>query len=409
MNTKAPLLKLGAILALGFASGLPLALTASTLAVLLVENGIDKTTIGLFAAVATPYSLKFLWAPLVDTLPFPLLTRILGRRRGWLIGTQILLALAIIALGAYDVSVNPFVTAWLAFLVAALSATQDIVVDAYRVEMLPPEQQGNGAAVSMFGYRIGMLVSSAGALLLAEHSGWAFTYTVMAALLGIGAAATLLAGEPKNTHRSTPSTRPSLREAVIMPFKDFMNREQWVTILLFIFLFKFGDAFIGIMTNPFLLELGFTKTEIAEVVKIYGLIATLAGGFFGGWLVQRYGMWWPLMIGGILQAVTNLPFAYLALEGHDMTLLAIAVAADNFYGGMASTAIVAYLSSLCNIRYTATQYALLSSLAALARTLFSTPAGAVAESIGWPAFFIASTFMAIPGLVLLWMLKKKGS
>lgn len=396
-----------ALLALGFASGLPLALTASTLSVWLTEAGVTKAAIGLFAAVATPYAFKFLWAPLVDTLPFPLLTRALGRRRGWLIGTQGLLAAAVVALGVADPASNAWATAWCALLVAILSATQDIVIDAYRVELLPPQEQGAGAAMAVLGYRFGMIASSAGALYLATYFGWQTTYFVMALLLGVGAIAALLAGEPQDGTLLQREARADwLRTAIIAPFADFMRRPQWLAILLFIFLYKFGDAFIGVMTNPFLIEIGFSKTDIAEVVKLYGLGATIAGGFLGGWIVSRFGIMKPLWLGGLLHALTNLMFVVQARVGADIHVLALGITLENFTGGVSTAALVAYLSSLCNVRFTATQYALLSSLAAAARTLFSTPAGLAAELMGWEVFFAFSASLAIPGLLMLYVINR---
>jgi MFS transporter, PAT family, beta-lactamase induction signal transducer AmpG len=396
------------ILCLGFASGLPLALTASTLTAWLSEAKVDKTAIGFFAAVATPYTLKFLWSPLMDNLPFPVLSRLFGRRRGWILATQIALVGSLLLLAVASPDVNPWATGLVALIVAFFSASQDIVIDAYRVEILTPEEQGEGAAMIQLGYRLGMLASSAGALYLAEKTGWHATYVVMAALMGLGIATTLFAQEPKS-----PRTRHAkefiawLREAVVAPLADFMKHPSWWQILAFIVIYRLADAFIGGMTNPFLLEIGFKKTEIAAIVKGYGVIATLVGTFAGGSLTARYGALRILFLAGLLHAATNLCYVWQVEAGADKMVLAISVTLENFTGGIAASAFVAYLSNLCNIHYTATQYALLSSLSALGRTWFSTPAGFVAKHLGWSWFFGLSALLALPGLLLILTLSKK--
>ncbi len=415
---------------LGFSSGLPLALTFSTLSFWLVEAGISKTTIGLFASVATPYSLKFLWAPLVDRLNVPLLTRLLGRRRGWLLLTQIALMAAVLGLGSSDPGADAWTTALLAFAVAFCSASQDIVVDAYRVEVLEERQYAAGAAAVVFGYRIGMLVSGAGALYLATYTGWFEVYAVMAALVGVGVLATLLAPEPdralsresselearaqeflsRRPHLSGRSaeTLAWLYGSVVCPFAEFMQRRGWALILLFVMLYKFGDALAGVMTNPFLLEIGFSKAEIATVVKTYGLVATLVGAAAGGSLMGATGLMRALWICGILQMVSNLTFAVQAVVGHSMLMLGVTIGFENFASGMGTAAFVAYLSSLCNVSYTATQYALLTSVMSVARTWLSTSGGWMAERYDWVTFFIITTFAALPGLALLFQLGRRG-
>lgn len=407
--------KLLAILALGFASGLPLALTASTLTAWLFESGVERAAIGLFAAVATPYALKFLWAPLVDGLPIPILSKLLGRRRGWLAASQAALIAALLMLGLADPGAAPFTVATLAFAVAFFSATQDIVIDAYRVELLKPEEQGAGAAMAVLGYRFGMIASSAGALYLAQYFGWTAAYWVMAALLVVGLLAALLIGEPKAAADENPSLTSRqplaagdwLKQYVVEPFSEFMRREHWLVILLFIMLYKFGDAFMGIMTNPFLLDLGFSKAQIANIVKIYGLAATLIGSAIGGWMVYRLRLMKSLWICGILQGATNLVFILQAKLGADAMFLAVTITLENLSGGMGTAAFVAYISLLANRHFTATQYALLSSLAAVGRTWFSTPAGLVAETLGWEWFFFFSALLAVPGLIVLWWLGKR--
>lgn len=404
--------RLLAILALGFASGLPLALSGATLSRWLSETGVDKTTIGLFAAIGTPYALKFLWAPLIDNINLPVLTRLFGRRRGWLFFIQALLAGAIIMLGAADPLASLAATAMLAFSVAALSATQDIIIDAYRVELLPTEDQARGAAMITFGYRVGMLASSAGALYLAEYYGWGICYIVMAALLAIGAVAAWFAGEPESSRmveremQETRGIKAWLTRALIAPFRDFTRHRGWLVILLFILLYKFGDAFLGVMTMPFLTEIGFSKVDIANIGKLFGFVATVIGGFAGAWMAERLGLMKSLWIGGVLNGVSNLAFLWLAEVGPDLRVYAVVNTIENFTGAMSGAVLVAYLSSLCNIRYTATQYALLSSLAAVGRTLLSTSAGATAQAVGWNAFFLASAVLTLPGLIALFVLTR---
>jgi PAT family beta-lactamase induction signal transducer AmpG len=419
-----------AILFLGFSSGLPLALTFSTLTFWLKEVGLTNTTIGLFASVSTPYALKFLWAPLIDRVHVPLLTARLGRRRGWMLTTQIALIAAIVALGTTHPGADPWPTALLAMLVAFCSASQDIVIDAYRVEVLEEHQYAAGAAAIVFGYRIGMLASGAGALFLATYVDWSQVYGAMAALVSVGVAAVLASPEP--AVRVTPESaaleqrvqdylrqRPHLAGrradvlawlygAVVCPFVDFTRRRAWLIVLLFVMFYKFGDTLAGVMTNPFLLELGFTKVEIATVVKTYGLVATLVGAAIGGSLMEAVGMTRCLWICGILQMLSNLMFAVQAVAGHSLGTLAVTIGLENLAGGMGTAAFVAYLSSLCNVAYTATQYALLSSLMSVARTWLSTSAGWLADHMTWPQFFVLTTVAAMPGLALLWWMSRRG-
>jgi MFS transporter, PAT family, beta-lactamase induction signal transducer AmpG len=398
------------ILFLGFASGLPLALTASTLSAWLFDSHVDKTAIGLFAAVAMPYTLKFLWSPLMDSLRFPVLTNMFGRRRGWILATQLALSGGLLLLAASSPDINPWATALVAMLVAFLSASQDIVIDAYRVEILTPEEQGEGAAMAQLGYRLGMLASSAGALYLAGPLGWHGTYVTMAALMAVGIITTLLAREPKipgATWQNTKSFTGWLRESVIAPLADFMRHPAWWQILAFIIIYRLADAFIGGMTNPFLLDIGFQKHEIAGIVKIFGTIATFAGVFAGGGLTARFGALRVMFLAGLLHGATNLCYVWQAHVGHDGTVLAISTSLENLTGGIAAAGFVAYLSNLCNVHYTATQYALLSSLAALGRTLFSTPAGYAAKHLGWSWFFTLSALLALPGLLLLYVLNQR--
>jgi PAT family beta-lactamase induction signal transducer AmpG len=396
------------VMALGFSSGLPLALTASTLSAWLSDAHVDKAAIGLFAAVGIPYSLKFLWSPLIDSLSFPVLTKRFGRRRGWMLATQAALAAALLLLAAASPVVNPWATAAAALLVAFLSASQDIVIDAYRIESLDAGQQGEGAAMIQLGYRLGMLVSSAGGLYLAAKIGWPAAYMAMAGFMGVGAVTVMLAPEPKTPRAKHPKDFLRwLQESVIAPLKDFAHHPSWAYILGFIAIYKLADAFIGNMTNPFLLETGFKKEQIAAIVKVYGTGATLLGIFAGGSLTARLGALRVLFIAGLLHGCTNLCYVWQAYAGTDTTVLAIGTSLENFTGGVAASGFVAYLSNLCNVHYTATQYALMSSLAALARTLMSTPAGQAAKYLGWKCFFAASATLALPGLVLILLLERR--
>ena len=400
------------ILFLGFASGLPLALTGSTLSAWLAKGGVDKTTIGLFALVAIPYAYKFVWSPVVDGLRVPLLTRLLGRRRGWAVASQLALMAAIAALGVMDPTREPWTVAALAVLVAFLSATQDIVIDAYRVEILDEQSQGAGAAAVQLGYRVGMLVSGAGALFIAEFYGWTAAYMTMAALLGVGIATILLNREPKASATVAAGHQPDgvagwIRAHVIMPFADVLKRPDWAVILGFIVFYKFGDAVAGVMANPFYIETGFSLAEIAAISKLFGFVATLVGIVAGGVMVARFGTYRALLLCGILQMGSNLMFALQALVGHDTTMLAATIAIENFTGGMGSAAFVAYISSLCSVAFTATQYALFSSLAVVGRTTLSSGGGWLADQVDWVTFFVLSAVAAIPGILLLLVLMRR--
>lgn len=402
-----------AVLLLGFSSGLPLMLTTSTLTFWLAEAEVDKVAIGLFALAGQPYTWKFVWSPLLDRLPLPPLTTWLGRRRGWLLCIQLLLALAILGLGAGDPRHGLAWMATAAVLVAFLSASQDIVIDAYRVELLEERQQGAGAAVVVIGYRLAMLASGAGALLIATLADWFWAYAASAACLLVGMATVLLTPEPKVTGGGTASPGGVsiwLKEAVVEPLSDFFHRNGLATatlILLFIMLYKLGDALLGTMTNPFYVELGFTKPEVAAIVKLYGLLATLLGGLLGGLIVHRRGVLPALWICGLIQMASNLIFVVQAWVGRDLGMLAVTISAENLAGGMGTTAFVAYLSSLCNLSYTATQYALLSSFMAQARTTLSAAGGFIAASTSWVGFFLITTLAAVPGLVLLLLLQRR--
>jgi PAT family beta-lactamase induction signal transducer AmpG len=407
MNTWAQALRvygnprLLAILAMGFASGLPLALTGATLQVWLAEAHVSLVDIGLFALVGIAYSVKFVWSPLIDRMPLPWLTARLGQRRSWSIAIQLALACAIAALGASDPVSDVWRTAALAALVAFLSASQDIVIDAYRIELLDADEQGAGAAATQWGYRFGVIASGAGAMALAELFGWPRAYLVMASLVGVGLVTVLLTPEPAHPReREAHSARSFLREAVLRPFAEFSSRPRWGVILLFVVLYRFGDALAGGMSSAFYVQLGFSKLEIASVVKIFGVLATMAGIAAGGALVFRSGIPRALLGAGVFAALSNFAFTALAYAGHDLTALGAVVAVENFTSGLVSAAFVAYLSELCNAEFTATQYALLSSLAATGRTVLASSAGWLAELLGWPLFFAATALAALPGLWL---------
>src|SRR5882724_5768535 len=411
------------VLLLGFSSGLPLAMSGSTLLVWMRESGVDLGTIGLFALVGTPYTLKFLWAPLVDALHVPFFTRAFGRRRGWLVFSQLLLIVSILLLALTDPARSPAFVALGALLVAAMSSTQDIVVDAFRVESLPESEQAAGMAAYVAAYRIGMLVSTAGALFMVsafESTGiprstaWMWGYVAMAALVLIGTATALSATEPEQSARAEAATRGETAFARVLhaaagAFSEFLVRKHAWAALAFVVLFKFTDAFSGTMTAPFVIDLGFTRNDYAAIVKGVGLAATLIGGFAGGFIARRYPLATSLWIGGVLQALANLSFSWLALAGVNQWALAFAITAENFTSAIGTVIFVAYLSALCqNPLHTATQYALLTALAAVGRTYLSSGAGYVAKATGWPLFFVICVLVAIPSLMLLtWLQRRK--
>jgi MFS transporter, PAT family, beta-lactamase induction signal transducer AmpG len=394
-----------AILAMGFASGLPLLLTTSTLSYWLARRGVDKTSIGLFALVGLPYSFKFLWAPALDFVRVPWLDARLGRRRAWALVAQAGLVAAILGLGATDPGRAPLLTAALAFAVAFCSATQDVAIDAYRIEVLREPEQGAGAAATQTGYRIGLLAAGAGAIALADFVAWPTVFGVLAALVAVGMLASLLAPPPPAADARV-ATVPGFAEAFLAPLRDLVSRPQAGAIIAFALLYKFGDAIAGAMANPFFVELGFSGVEIATVTKLFGIAANVVGVIAGGALVARAGTWRALVIGGILQAVTNLLFAVQAHVGHSVPMLALAIGADGLTGGLAASAFVAYFSSLCRTGMSATQYALLTSLMAAGRTVLSSGSGWLARDLGWTAFFVATTLLAAPGLVLLAYLRR---
>jgi PAT family beta-lactamase induction signal transducer AmpG len=399
------------IFVMGFASGLPLALSSATLFFWLAEAGITLAAIGLFALVGTPYNLKFFWAPFIDRIPLPVLTRILGRRRSWMLVIQLGLMVSIAILGFSQPEVTPLLTAAAALSVAFFSASQDIVIDAYRIEILDRDEQGAGAAMTQAGYRLGAIAAGAGALFLAEQLDWSLVYAVMAVLVVVGMAAAIFAPDPEKRNPALVEAQnlKGFRSMVIDPFVEFFQRNKPSTaiiILAFILLYKFGDAYAGVMAYPFYYEMGFTKSEVATVSKIFGVIATVVGVFVGGMIVTRYGIMKSLLGCGILQMLSNLMYAAQAIAGHDVQFLYFTIGIENLSGGMGSSAFVAYLSVLCNTAYTGTQFALFTSFMAFGRTILSASSGWVVQMTGWFDFFLISTIVALPGLLLLaWMMR----
>ncbi|MFH1952185.1 MAG: AmpG family muropeptide MFS transporter [Pseudomonadota bacterium] len=380
-------------LAMGFACGLPLLLTITILQAWMTEEGMDLTVIGAMALVGLPYTVKFLWAPLLDryTLPF------LGRRRGWLLIAQLALIASIAGLGLTDPGNNPWMVASVAFLVTFFSASQDIVVDAYRREDLPDEELGLGSSLYVNGYRMGMLLASGGGLILADHISFSLVYMIMAACMLTGVLTTLLAPEPE-----LPAGTPkSLRGAVLEPLTEYFSRKGAIWILAFILLYKIGDTMAGAMTMPFYLDIGFSKTEIGAVVKLFGFWAIVAGSLMGGVMMIRLGINRSLWVFGFLQAISTACFALLARIGHSVPLLSGVIGFENLSSGMGTAAYIAFMASITNKKFTATQYALLSSLMGIPRVLAAAPTGFIAQDLGWEGFFIACTLMAIPGMLLL--------
>lgn len=403
------------ILMLGFSSGLPLLLVYGTLSAWLRDEGVSLTVIGWFSVASSAYALKFLWSPLVDRVGFPVLSRLLGQRRGWLLASQLVVMGAIVALGGSDPATDLTTTALLAVVLAFASATQDIVVDAYRIEVLDESRMGAGASNYVVGYRIATFASGAGALVIADQAGWFMAYAVMAALVLVGIVATFIGPEPERdipTQISEAASKVSraahaVHEAVIMPFADFMKRANWPAVLLFVALYKYGDALLGVMANPFYLDIGFTKTEVGLVTKGFGLAMTIAGGIIGGAMVARLGTLKALFVGGILQAVSNAVFALQAYVGADLWMLFVTIGVENLTGGIGTIAFVAYLSGLCNVAYTATQFALLSSLMGFARTVLASGGGWLADRLDWVSYFLLTGLAAIPGLLLLmWLMRR---
>lgn len=390
-------------LLLGFSSGLPLVAIGGTLQAWMRGSGIDLAKVGLVSLLSLPYSLKFLWAPLMDRFALP----ILGRRRGWMLATQCLLGLSFAGLSACDPVTSQHSLFFWAFVIAFFSASQDIVLDAHRRDMLDDRELGLGSGIFVTGYRIGMLASGAGALWLADQIAWSSVYQILALAMATGIIATLLAPDPV----TPPGSVRTLREAVVVPIVEFFTRHGVRFALLslfFVLMFKFGDSIATSITTPYFLDVGFTKTQIAEVAKFFGLIATIVGGILGGWIVFRVGIYKALWICGVLQGISTLVPIILLYTGPSVVALAFAVSSENLIIGMGTSAYAAFLGSLCDKRFSASQYALLSSLMSLPRTLFAGGAGAVADVFGYQRFFIFCACAAVPGLALLKLLRSTG-
>jgi MFS transporter, PAT family, beta-lactamase induction signal transducer AmpG len=395
--------KSAALLLLGFASGLPLALTGGTLQAWATVEGLNIKEISFLTLVGSAYTLKFLWAPLMDRYAPGIAA--LGRRRSWVLLTQIGLIGSIAAMGFLSPKSALFALAMMAVIVAFFSASQDIAFDAYRTDVLTPPERGAGAAVSVLGYRLAMLVSGGLALVLADtYIGWQATYWLMAALMLIGVGATFFASPPLATEIA-PRT---LDEAVMGPLKDFFSRNGAWVVLALVVLYKLGDAFAGALSTAFLIRgVGFSAADVGWINKVLGLIATIVGALVGGALMSRISLFTALMVFGALQAVTNVGFWLLAISGKSYALMAVVVGMENLCGGMGTAAFVAFLMALCNQRYSATQFALVSALAAVGRTYLAGPfAGVMVESFGWPTFFIITVVIALPGLALLWVMRE---
>ncbi len=385
--------RMAAALLMGFACGLPLLLTLSVLQAWMKEEGVDLAVIGLTALVGLPYTLKFLWAPLFDRFTPPFL----GRRRGWLLIAQVALMFAIVALGFSNPSKAPWLTALAAFFVTFFSASQDITVDAYRRESLSDNELGLGSSLYINGYRVGMLLASGGGLILADHIPFSMVYFIMALCMLPGVITTLLCREP-DPRGKTPG---SLKEAVIEPLAEYFGRKDALTMLAFILFYKLGDTMASAMTTPFYLDLGFSKTEIGAVVKLFGFWATIGGTLGGGVVMLRLGINRSLWIFGFLQAASTACFAILAQIGYNVTALSLTIAFENLSSGMGTAAYAAFMAMITDRRFTATQYALLTSLMGIPRVLAAAPTGLMAKYMGWTSFFTACALAAIPGMLLL--------
>ena len=415
------------MLALGFSAGLPLLLVLGTLSFRLREAGLDRTTIGYLSWVGLAYGFKWVWSPLVDRLPVPLLTRWLGRRRSWLLLSQFAIMAALVGMALADPRADLRLVVWCALAVAFASATQDIALDAFRIESADLSHQGALAATYQTGYRIAMIWAGAGVLWLAaraevapsaaaasstapgalyQQAAWTTAYLVMSASMLVGVFTVLFTREPARVE--LPPAKDAmdwLRGALVEPFADFLQRygKQALLILALIGIYRISDVVMGIMANPFYVDMGYTKDEVAAVTKIYGVIMTLVGAFIGGALSLRLGVMRVLMLGAVLSAVSNLLFAWLAGHGHDVTALIAIISADNLSAGVASAGFIAYLSSLTNVKYSATQYALFSSMMLLAPKWLAGYSGVFVDAYGYASFFTATAFLGLPVLLLVWL------
>jgi PAT family beta-lactamase induction signal transducer AmpG len=422
-----------AMLFFGFSAGLPFLLIFSTLSVWMREVDISRTEIGFFSWIGITFSIKVFWAPIIDRMPLPLLTRWLGRRRGWMLLAQLGIAAGLIAIATSDPATDLVRVALCAFFVAFCAATQDVVIDAYRIEAVDRDLQGAMAATYQFGYRMALITAGAGALYIADFTSWPFAYTAMAACMLVGMITVFIVREPEvEVSQTTKEKEARLSErlqsgarfsprlkaasqwfsgAVVSPFADFFGRNGWmaIVILALIGLYRISDITMGIMANPLYVDLGFTKSEIATATKLVGIIVSFVGIFLGGVLVARYGPLRPLLLGAFLTVITNIAFAYLALSGADFRLLLVTVSADSLAGGLAGCVFIAYLSSLTNTAYTATQYALFSSLFTLPGKILGGFSGIVVDATSYVHFFIITGLFGIPAILLVMFLISRES
>ena len=393
----------------------------------LMEAGISYTSIGLFALAGTPYALKFIWSPIVDTLKLPFINKVFGKRKSWVLFMQLILFFLFLFVSQIDPSSSLSILAVAVFMAAFFSATQDISLDAYRIELHSDEEMAAGIATYVLGYRISLIVSGAGALYLAEFYSWELAFIVMAFCFLLGPI--ILIFMPNIDKKNTKNTKHEIlikkisnwiKYSVMEPFIEFLKRPNWIIILLFIALYKLGDALAGNMTTPFLLDIGFSKIDIANIVKLFGLLATLGGLFLGGLIVSKLGLLFALVLGGILQMLSNLVFAALAIFSSNYYLLVATISVENVSGGLGTAAFLAYISKLTNIKYTATQFALLTSFMALSRTQLSAPSGWLVEGINWEryfsflyvsnldwvCFFVLTVLLSIPALLIVFRAAK---
>jgi PAT family beta-lactamase induction signal transducer AmpG len=417
------------MLFLGFSAGLPFLLVFSTLSAWLRDEGVTRSVIGFFSWVGLTYSIKVFWAPVIDRLSLPFFTRVLGKRRSWMLLAQVGIMAGLMGMASSDSHTQLQQIALLAVWVAFCSATQDVVIDAYRIEAVEPEYQGAMAATYVLGYRIALLMSGAGAFYIAAYTSWRLAYFAMAASMIVGVVATLCLSEPEHKKiktekwlepkaESVPAAKKrlniwqrilaSISDAVLSPFLEFFSRNGAVglLILMLIAVYKMSDITMGVMANPFYLDLGFSKKEIAEISKIFGFFMTIAGATLGGVLVARYGIMRPLLLGAVIVAGTNLLFAFLAISEPSLLLLAGVISADNLSGGIATSVFIAYLSSLTNTSYTATQYALFSSLMTLPAQLLGGLSGIIVDAYGYYVFFIYASIVGLPAIVLVLLLMR---
>jgi MFS transporter, PAT family, beta-lactamase induction signal transducer AmpG len=410
--TEAPTLRM---LTLGFSAGLPLLLVLGTLSFWLREAGVNRATIGHLSWVGLAYGFKWCWAPLVDRMPIPILTRLMGRRRSWLLFSQVAIMAGIVGMALNDPRVSLMPVVWCALVVAVASATQDIALDAFRIESADTQRQAALAAAYQTGYRMAMIWAGAGVLWIAaraetsnvatyQHAAWQTAYFWMAASMLVGTITVLLSAEPARKELpKAKNVQEWLKSALVEPFADFIKRYQWqaALILSLIAIYRISDVVMGIMANPFYVDMGYTKDEVAAVTKVFGVIMTLLGAFIGGVMSMRWGVMRVLMLGAALSAVSNLLFAWLGTRGHDLTALVWVISADNLSSGIASAAFIAYLSSLTNVNYSATQYALFSSMMLLLPKFIAGFSGEFVDAYGYSAFFTGTALLGVPVLLLV--------